>query len=162
MDPAQKQLLEVAYEAFESSGLTLSSLHGSLTGVYVGNFGLDSAVMALKDAEYLNPYTSTGTGGTILSNRLSYVFDLKGPSFTLDTACSSSFYALHLACMGLYNGDCEGALVCAPNAIRSIEAQLTSSKLGAISPTSQCHTFDASADGYARADGFGAVYVMKL
>jgi acyl transferase domain-containing protein/2-polyprenyl-3-methyl-5-hydroxy-6-metoxy-1,4-benzoquinol methylase len=162
MDPAQKQLLEVAYEAIESSGLTLSSLSGSLTGVYVGNFGLDSAVMSLKDAEYLNPYTSTGTGGTILSNRISYVFDLKGPSFTLDTACSSSFYALHLACIGLYNGDCEGALVCAPNAIRSIEAQLTSSKLGAISPTSQCHTFDASADGYARADGFGAVYVMKL
>ncbi|KAF7502391.1 hypothetical protein GJ744_005857 [Endocarpon pusillum] len=162
MDPAQKQLLEVAYEAFESSGLTTAELTGSKTGVYVGNFGLDHASMCWKDGEYLNPYTSTGTGGTILSNRISYIFNLKGPSFTLDTACSSSFYALHLACMGLYNGDCSGALVCAPNAIRSIEAQLTSSKLGAISPTSRCHTFDASADGYARADGFGAVYIMRL
>lgn len=162
MDPAQKQLLEVAYEAFESSGLAITELTGAKIGVYVGNFGLDHASMCLKDGEYLNPYTSTGTGGTILSNRISYVFDLKGPSFTLDTACSSSFYALHLACMGIQNGDCTGALVCAPNVIRSIEAQLTSSKLGAISPTSRCHTFDASADGYARADGIGAAYIMKL
>ncbi|KAI2092193.1 hypothetical protein LOZ63_002180 [Ophidiomyces ophidiicola] len=162
MDPAQKQLLEVAFEALESTGLSLEQLRGSNTGVYVGNFGLDQALMALRDPEYLSPYTSTGTGGTILSNRISYVFDLKGPSFTLDTACSSSLYALHLACMGLQNGDCTGALVCAANAIRSVEGHLMSSRLGAISATSKCHTFDSSADGYARADGFGAIYVARL
>ena len=162
MDPAQKQLLEVAYEACESAGLTIDELRGSKTGVYVGNFGLSQSAMSQGEAEYVHTYTSTGSGNTILSNRISYVLDLKGPSFTLDTACSSSLYALHLACMGLLNGDCSAAVVCAPNIIRSIEAQLMSSKLGAISPTSRCHTFDESADGYARADGFGAVYLMPL
>ncbi|PGH13223.1 hypothetical protein AJ79_03781 [Helicocarpus griseus UAMH5409] len=162
MDPAQKQLLEVAYEACESAGIPLKDLKGSNTGVYVGNFGLDEALKVMKDSEYLSTYTSTGTGGTILSNRISYVFDLKGPSFTLDTACSSSLYALHLACAGLRNGDCSAALVCAPNAIRSVEAHLMSSRLGAISKTSRCHTFDASADGYARADGFCATYITRL
>ncbi|KAE8154714.1 hypothetical protein BDV25DRAFT_135634 [Aspergillus avenaceus] len=162
MDPAQKQLLEVAYEAFESASVSLDELRGSSTGVYVGNFGLDETLKAMKDSEFLSTYTSTGTGGTILSNRISYVFDLKGPSLTLDTACSSSLYALHLACAGLRNGDCSSALVCAPNAIRSIEAHLMSSRLGAISKTSRCHTFDEKADGYARADGFCATYIMRL
>ena len=162
MDPSQKQLLEVVYEAFESAGVTLTDLASSKTGVYVGNFGTDHATNTLKDDEYLKTYTSTGTGSSILSNRISYVFDLLGPSFTLDTACSSSIYALHLACSGIRNGDCLSAIVAAPNAIDGVEAHLVSSKLGALSPSSQCHTFDASADGYARAEGFTAIYIMKL
>ncbi|KAG9230876.1 polyketide synthase [Amylocarpus encephaloides] len=152
----------IAYEAFESSGSTTKDLAGSKTGVYVGNFGLDQTLITLKENEFMNPYTSTGISGTILSNRINYIFDLVGPSFTIDTACSSSLYALHLACIGIRNGDCDGALVCAPHAIRTVEAQLFSTKLGALSPTSHCHTFDASADGYARADGFGAIHIMRL
>ncbi|KAK0613233.1 polyketide synthase [Immersiella caudata] len=162
MDPAQKQLMEVVYESAEAAGMTAQELRGSKTGVYIGNFGLDQALMALKDSEFMSPYTSTGISGTILSNRINYALDLKGPSFTVDTACSSSIYALHLAVLGLQNGDCDGAFVGAANAIRSIEAQLFSTKLGALSKTSRCHTFDESADGYARADGIGAIYIMRL
>ncbi|KAF5966955.1 polyketide synthase [Fusarium coicis] len=162
MDPAQKQLMEVVFESAEAAGVSAQELRGSKTGVYIGNFGLDQALMALKDSEFMSPYTSTGISGTILSNRINYALDLNGPSFTVDTACSSSIYALHLACLGLQNGDCDAAFVGAANAIRSIEAQLFSTKLGALSKTSHCHTFDASADGYARADGIGSVYIMRL
>ncbi|KAF5679435.1 polyketide synthase [Fusarium heterosporum] len=162
MDPAQKQLMEVVYESAEAAGVSVQDLRGSKTGVYIGNFGLDQALMALKDSEFMSPYTSTGISGTILSNRINYALDLNGPSFTVDTACSSSIYALHLACLGLQNGDCDAAFVGAANAIRSIEAQLFSTKLGALSKTSRCHTFDASADGYARADGIGSIYIMRL
>nr|ALQ32770.1 putative polyketide synthase [Fusarium aywerte] len=162
MDPAQKQLMEVVYESAEAGGVSVQELRGSKTGVYIGNFGLDQALMSLKDSEFMSPYTSTGISGTILSNRINYALDLKGPSFTVDTACSSSMYALHLAVLGLRNGDCDAAFVGAANAIRSVEAQLFSTKLGALSKTSKCHTFDASADGYARADGVGSVYIMRL
>lgn len=81
---------------------------------------------------------------------------------TLDTACSSSMYALHLAVSSIRSGECESAIVGGSNLILGPEAQLFSTKLGAISPTSTCHTFDASADGYARADGFGVLYIKKL
>ncbi len=101
MDPAQKQLLEVVYEACESAGVTAKGSSRVMTGVYVGNFGIDQALMALKDSEFTSPYTSTGVSGTILSNRINYALNLKGPSLTVDTACSSSIYALHLACLGL-------------------------------------------------------------
>lgn len=162
MDPAQKQLLEVAYEACEAAGVTLDQLSGSMTGVYVGNFCPEQSLTGLKDSESMTPYTATGASTTMLSNRVNYALDLKGPSLTIDTACASSAYALHLACAGLRSHDCDAALVCAANTIRSVEAQLFMSKLGALSPTSQCHTFDAQADGYARADGIVAFYVMRL
>ena len=84
------------------------------------------------------------------------------PSMTLDTACSSSMYALHLAVASIRSGECKTAIVGGSNLVLGPEAQLFTTKLGAISPTSTCHTFDASADGYARADGFGALYVKKL
>lgn len=80
---------------------------------------------------------------------------------TLDTACSSSMYALHLAVQAIRNGDCDAAIVAGSNLILGPEAQIFTTKLGAISPTSICHTFDAAADGYARADGFGALYIKK-
>lgn len=83
-------------------------------------------------------------------------------SMTVDTACSSSMYALHLAVSSIRSGECKSAIVGGSNLVLGPEAQLFTTKLGAISPTSTCHTFDASADGYARADGFGALYVKKL
>nr|POE79798.1 compactin diketide synthase mokb [Quercus suber] len=161
MDPAQKQMLEIAYEALESAGVSLDEIAGEKIGVYVGNMGSDQALKS-KETEHANTYTSTGISPSILSNRISFALGLMGPSLTVDTACSSSLYALHLACAGLRNGDCEGALVCAPNATRSVEAQLFSSKLGALSPDSRCHTFDATANGYARADAFCGLYIMRL
>lgn len=81
---------------------------------------------------------------------------------TLDTACSSSLYALHLACQAIHFGDCSAAIVAGSNLILTPECQIFSSALGAVSPTSKCHTFDASADGYARADGIGAIYIKRI
>ncbi|KAE8839561.1 hypothetical protein HRS9122_06166 [Pyrenophora teres f. teres] len=161
-DVAQRKLLEVTFEAFENAGIPWEDFYGSKTGVYVGNFCSDHQNMQFRDADYPLPYMATGGDTTILSNRVNYTFDLKGPSVTMNTACSSSMYALHLAINGIRNGDCDGAIVAGSNIILEPASQIFISKLGAISPTSISHTFDASADGYARADGFGSLYLVPL
>ncbi|KAI1264396.1 hypothetical protein F5Y18DRAFT_390351 [Xylariaceae sp. FL1019] len=162
LDPAQRKFLEVVYEAFESAGVTLHQLSGSNTGTFVGNYNYDHQLMHYRDPEYVLPYSVTGSGITIISNRINYVFNLKGPSMTVDTACSSSLYALHLACSAIQTGDCDAAIVGGTNLILTPESQLFSSVLGAVSPTSVCHTFDSRADGYARADGIGVLFVKRL
>ncbi|KAI1302455.1 hypothetical protein F5Y03DRAFT_407817 [Xylaria venustula] len=162
LDPAQRKFLEVVYETFESAGVPLHKLSGSKTGTFVGNFNYDHQLMHYRDPENALPYSVTGSGITILSNRINYMFNLKGPSMTLDTACSSSLYALHLACSAIQTGDCDAAIVGGTNLILTPECQIFSSVLGAVSPTSVCHTFDSRADGYARADGIGALYVKRL
>lgn len=146
LDPAQRKFLEVVYEAFESGGVPMHKLAGSKTGCFVGNFNYDHQLMQYRDAEYPESYAVTGGGITVLSNRVNYVFDLKGPSMTLDTACSSSMYALHLACSAIQSGDCIAAVVGGSNLILTPECQIFSSVLGAVSPTSVCHTFDASGE----------------
>ena len=162
MDPAQRKLLETVYEAFESAGVPLEKLSGSKTGCFVGNFNRDHSLKQYHDAEYPEPYSMTGGGDAILSNRVNYVFNLHGPSLTLDTACSSSLYALHLACSAIQNRECDGAIVAASNLILMPDVQIFSSSLGTVSPTSRCHTFDIAADGYARADGIGALYIKRM
>ncbi|KAI1095495.1 hypothetical protein F5B19DRAFT_503698 [Rostrohypoxylon terebratum] len=162
MDPSQRKLLEVTYEAFDSAGVPLEKVSGSRTGVFVGNFNNDHQLMQLRDPDLTLPYCVTGGGPTILSNRINYVFNLQGPSMVVDTACSASMYALHLAVLSLRNGDCDGAIVAGGNLILGPDHQILTSKLGAASPTSRCHTFDARANGYSRAEGFGAIYLKKL
>ncbi|KAG9763794.1 ketoacyl-synt-domain-containing protein, partial [Aureobasidium melanogenum] len=162
MDPQQRKLLECVFEAFENSGTPLDSISGTNTGVYVGNFNYDYGVMNLKDGDYPHPYSMTGQGVTILSNRISYVYNLQGPSFTLDTACSSSIYAAHQACRALAHGETDGALVCGTNLIQSVEVHMGTDKMGVLSPTSTCHTFDVSADGYGRGEGIGVMYLKRL
>lgn len=143
LDPAQRKFLEAVYESFESAGVPLHKLSGSNTGTFVGNFNYDHQLMHYRDPEYALPYSVTGSGITILSNRINYVFNLKGPSMTLDTACSSSLYALHIACAAIQAQDCDAAVVGGTNLILTPECQMFSSVLGAVSPTSVCHTFDS-------------------
>ncbi|KAI5803496.1 hypothetical protein DFH27DRAFT_513489 [Peziza echinospora] len=162
MDPQQRKLLEVVYEALEAGGQKLDTLSGSRTGVFVGNFSWEHSMMVMKDPEYLPGYATTGYGVTILSNRVSYVFGLTGPSLTIDTACSSSLYALHIACIALEIGDCTAAVVGGVNLVLGPEGQMSSVKLGVLSPTSTCHSFDSMADGYARGEGVGAIYLKRL
>jgi acyl transferase domain-containing protein len=162
MDPQQRKLLEVVYEAFEDAGASLERLNGSKTGVYVGNFTNDQLIMQYQDAEYFTRYSATGSGPTLLSNRITHAFDLRGPSMTLDTACSSSLYALHLACQAIDAGDCDGAVVASANLIQSPEQQLIAVKAGILSPDAFCHTFDKSANGYGRAEGVVAIYLKRL
>jgi len=162
MDPQQRKLLEVTYEALENSGTPIESLSGSLTGVYVGNFSVDYQPNQTRDPDYIHRYTSTGSGATIMSNRISHVFNLHGPSFTIDTACSSSIYALHQALNAMRMGDCETAIVASANMVLSPELHVMAAKSGVLSPTGTCHTFDASADGYGRAEGVNAIYIKRL
>ncbi|TLD16759.1 uncharacterized protein PgNI_02150 [Pyricularia grisea] len=162
MDPQQRKLLEVTFEAFEAAGLSLDAMSGANVGCYVGNFVTDFITMQLKDPEYTHRYTATGSGTTILANRISHVFNLKGPSFVIDTACSSSLYCLHAACSALWQRECDAAVVAGANLIQSPEQQLATMKAGVLSGTSTCHTFDASADGYGRADGIGVLLVKRL
>ncbi|KAI0396107.1 polyketide synthase [Xylariaceae sp. FL0594] len=162
MDPQQRQLLEVAFECFENAGLTLEEISGSNTGVYVGNFTIDFQTMQARDPDYSSRYIASGEANTILANRISHVFNLHGPSLALDTACSSSLYCLHTAVRAVQAGDCEGAIVAGVNLIISPEQHLGTSKAGVLSPTSTCHTFDISADGYGRAEAVNAVYIRRL
>ncbi|KAF2177784.1 polyketide synthase [Zopfia rhizophila CBS 207.26] len=162
MDPQQRKLLEVVYEALENSGTCIDALSGSLTGVYVGNFSVDYQPNQTRDPDYIHRYTSTGSGATIMSNRISHVFNLHGPSFTIDTACSSSIYALHQALNAMRMGDCEMAIVATANMVLSPELHVMAAKSGVLSPTGTCHTFDASADGYGRAEGVNAIYIKRL
>ncbi|KAI0021210.1 polyketide synthase [Xylariomycetidae sp. FL0641] len=162
MDAQQRKLLEVVYEAFESGGAPLSKVQGSRTGVYVGNFTNDYMIMQYKDPEGFSRYSATGSGPTVLANRITHAFDLRGPSVVLDTACSSSMYALHFACLALDAHDCDAAVVASANLMQSAEQQLIAVKAGILSPDATCHTFDESANGYGRADGASSIYLKRL
>ncbi|KAK8008418.1 hypothetical protein PG991_010969 [Apiospora marii] len=161
MDPSQRKLLEVVYEALENGGETWESISNSRTGVYVGNFALDHILIQARDWDSPKSHAATGADTSFLANRISHIFNLHGPSLAINTACSSSMYALHMAVSAIRNGDCDGAIVAAANWITDPSMQFVLDKLGALSPTSRCHTFDASADGYARGEGFAAIYLKK-
>nr|WCQ76531.1 ApiD [Apiospora montagnei] len=162
MDPQQRQLLETVYESFDAAGLTLEQLRGSLTSVHVGTMTNDWTVIQLRDPETIPQYTATGTANSIISNRISYVFDLKGPSVTIDTACSSSLVALHQAARGLLDGDAETAVVGGANIILDPCLYITESKLHMLSPDARSRMWDKSAKGYARGEGTAAVILKTL
>ncbi|KAI0427506.1 putative polyketide synthase [Xylaria sp. FL1042] len=161
MDPQQRKLLEVVFECFENAGVSIHDISGSNTGVYVGNFTVDYQTMQMRDPDYLQRYSATGLGTAILSNRISHVFNLHGPSLTLDTACSSTMYCFHSAVRSLQAGDCDGAIVAGANLITSPEQHLGTAMAGVLSPRSTCCSFDESADGYGRAEGINAVYLKR-
>ncbi|KAF9887399.1 hypothetical protein FE257_010254 [Aspergillus nanangensis] len=161
LDPSQRKLLEVVYEAFENGGEPWESISGSRTGVYVGNSTVDHLLIQARDWENTKPYTATGTDTCILANRISYIFNLQGPSLTVNTACSSSMYALHMAISAIRSGDCDSAIVAASNWIADPSFHIVLDKLGVLSPTSRSHTFDIKRDGYARGEGYAALYLKK-
>lgn len=119
MDPQQRLQLETAFEALENAGMTPNQIRGTDTSVHMAIFARDYDRMMYKDTEDLGKYHMTGIGEALLSNRISYVFDLKGPSMTIDTGCSGSMVALHNACRSLENGESSLALVGASNLILS-------------------------------------------
>ena len=162
MDPQQRKLLEVVYEAFESGGVPLSEISGSRTACFVASFTADFQQMAFKEPAFRHSLAATGVDPGIISNRISHVFNLNGPSIVVNTACSSSVYAMHNACNALRNKECSGAVVGGVNLVLTVDQHMNTAKLGVLSPTSTCHTFDATADGYGRADGVGAVYLKRL
>ncbi|KAL4903195.1 hypothetical protein BDW74DRAFT_180062 [Aspergillus multicolor] len=162
MDPQQRLLLETAYEALEAAGYSLEAMNGSKTSVHVGVMNSDFSNIQLRDTEVLPTYNATGTAISILSNRLSYFFNLKGPSVTVDTACSSSLVALHQAVQGLRAGDATSALVAGANLILDPAMYIAESSLHMLSPDSCSRMWDKSANGYARGEGFGVLLLKPL
>lgn len=160
LDPQQRLLLELAWEAMENGGIPPSRLAGTDCGVYVGISGLDYGVRGLDDLASVSAYTMTGNTLSIAANRLSYVFDFHGPSMAIDTACSSSLVALHQACNALRLGDASMAMVGGVNMLTHPYPFIGFTKASMLSARGRCHTFDASGDGYVRAEG-GVVVLLK-
>ncbi|XP_035669035.1 highly reducing polyketide synthase 40-like [Branchiostoma floridae] len=161
MDPQQRHLLEVTYEAFEDAGITPESVSESC-GVFVGIGMMDYALFMAGDKHLFNSYVNTGIAHSVAANRISYAFNLKGPSLAVDTACAASMTAIHIACSSLRNKECSVALVGGSNVLLMPEVTVAFSAMGVLSPDGFSCPFDASANGYVRSEGFGAVLVKPL
>ncbi len=163
MDPQQRLLLEVAQEALDDAGHA-GKVAGRPVGVYVGGFTCDNMVARHNGSTRPVITTHTPTSGTytMLSNRVSFAFDLRGPSMTIDTACSSSLVALHQAVSALERGDIEMALLGGVNAMLRPETFISMCKGRFLAADGRCKTFDKSADGYARGEGAGMVVLRPL
>ena len=163
IDPQQRLLLEVAWETLENGGMSADRLRGSRTGLFVGISTLDYLQLLLDDrAGDSKPFAPTGTAGSIAANRISYFLDLRGPSVAIDTACSASLVALHLAVGSLLDGECDMALAGGVNLMLSPVPTRSLAKAQMMSPTGRCSTFAASADGYVRGEGCGLVALKRL
>lgn len=165
LDPQQRLLLQVTWEALEDAGQVADQLAGSDTGVFIGGFTLDYQLMqnfGVFSRYELQTHSATGMMMTMLANRLSYVFGFHGPSLAVDTACSGSLVAVHLACQSIWNGECSLAIAGGANAMIAPTMTIAESKGGFLSPDGRCKTFDASANGYARGEGAGVVLIKPL
>ena len=164
MDPQQRMLLEVTWRAFEDAGLPVEQVAGRAVSVFAGISSFDYAVggLSYQDRGVIGPYCNTGGSSSIAANRISYCFDLRGPSVAVDTACSSSLVAIHMACESILRGDAEMALAGGVNALLLPDFYVAFSQLGVLSPDGRCKTFDARANGYVRAEGAGMVLLKPL
>ncbi|MFA7759104.1 beta-ketoacyl synthase N-terminal-like domain-containing protein [Streptomyces sp. NRRL B-2790] len=162
MDPQQRMLLEVAWEALEYAGIAPRSLGGSESGVFVGISGTEYGARSIGDPGAADPRAATGAALSIAANRLSYLLDLRGPSLAVDTACSSSLVAVHLAVQSLRSGECGLALVGGANLLLGPGVTACFDEMGVSSADGRCKPFSADADGIVRAEGVGVVVLKRL
>jgi len=164
MDPQQRMLLEVSYEAVQDAGLSLNDLKDSKTAVFIGISAHDYGDLQNSYEERVNigSHTNVGAALCINANRISYSYDLKGPSFAIDTACSSSLNAVHMACRAIWEGDATAAFAGGVNSILKPEPQMGFSKGGFLSPDGTCFSFDERGNGYIRSEGAGLVLLKPL
>ncbi|MBB5139591.1 acyl transferase domain-containing protein/NADPH:quinone reductase-like Zn-dependent oxidoreductase/acyl carrier protein [Thermocatellispora tengchongensis] len=162
MDPQQRLLLEMAAEAFDDAGIDPATLAGSDTGVFVGISDPSYGLLQALEPGSIGPYTMSGMALSIAANRLSYVFDLRGPSMSIDTACSSSLQAVERACRALADGSCGVVLAGGVNVLLSPIGYVGFSQASMLSPTGRCRAFSAGADGFVRAEGGGVVVLKRL
>ena len=162
MDPAQRILLETTFHAFESAGLRSEDLRGSNTSVHTGCFTADYLHQLLSDAENPPMYSVVGGNLSMLANRVSWFYDLMGPSVNLDSACSSSAMAIDQACQLLRSGEADMAIVAGCNL--TIDPHFTNvlSNMQFLSPDSRSYSFDSRANGFARGEGIGVVLLQSL
>ncbi|KAJ5952535.1 polyketide synthase [Penicillium vulpinum] len=163
MDPNQRQMLEVVFEGLENSGITLESLDGAPVGCFVGSFASDYGDMQGRDPEDRPASITVGVGRAILANRLSHFLNVKGPSMTIDTACSGSLVGLDVACRYLQTREMDAGIIATSNLYLNPEHVMDIGAVGnAHSPSGLCHTFDESADGYVKAEAVSAIIVKRL
>ncbi|MCB0644801.1 MAG: polyketide synthase, partial [Phaeodactylibacter sp.] len=162
LDPQQRLLLELSYEALDDAGKVRSDLDGSRTGVFVGISINEYSHLQVGNLHQITSHSGTGNALSIAANRISYFYNLRGPSLAVDTACSSSLSAVHLACQSLRSGECSTALVGGVNMILSPAHSIAFSKAGVLAPDGRCKTFDARANGYVRGEGGGMVVLKPL
>jgi acyl transferase domain-containing protein/acyl carrier protein len=165
MEPQQRIFLECSYNALENANYCPEALRGSLTGVFAG-VGPNEYYAQLEKSgfsnEELSMYSITGNVLNLIPGRVAYTFDFKGPSLSVDTACSSSLVAIHYACQSLKNREIDYALAGGVNVLLMPESNVTLCKARALSPEGQCKAFDEHADGYARAEGCGVIFLKRL
>lgn len=162
MDPQQRLLLELSWEAIEDSGVTVDSLNNSDCAVYVGIASNDYAHRHSDDLASFDAYTMTGSTASVASNRISYAFDLKGPSVSVDTACSSSLVAVHQACQAIRSGEASSALCGGINMLIHPFPFVGFAKASMLSPDGRCKAFDDSGNGYVRSEGAGMLLLKPL
>jgi phthiocerol/phenolphthiocerol synthesis type-I polyketide synthase D len=162
MDPQQRILLEVAWEALEHAGLPTDSLSGTRTAAMMGLSAWDYTIVNLERRAEIDAYMSTGNPHSAAVGRISYLLGLRGPAVAVDTACSSSLVALHLACQSLRLRESDVALAGGVQLMLSPFTSIALSKWSALSPTGRCKTFDALADGFVRSEGCGVVVLKRL
>ncbi|RYP20567.1 hypothetical protein DL765_002724 [Monosporascus sp. GIB2] len=162
MDPQQRIMLEVAYETFENAGLPIEAIAGTKTACFVGAFTSDWREMQLRDVDSAPAWSLTGNGIELLANRISWFFDLRGPSVTVETACSASMVGLHLACQSLRLGEASMALVNGANLLLSPEVFTMLSNQSFLSPEGLCKSFDASGNGYGRGEGVASILLKPV
>lgn len=161
-DPQHRRMLELVYECLESAGVTKDEIAGTRTGVYVGNFNLDAVVKSCRHEYDRHAHATMSIDPGLVSSRISFWYDLKGPVFTINTGCTSVFFATDTACLALRAGDCDAAIIGGVNLLQSPEQSISISKYGVLSPDSVPLPFDSGARGYLRAEGVGALYVKRL
>ncbi|WP_143812933.1 SDR family NAD(P)-dependent oxidoreductase [Paenibacillus sp. XY044] len=161
-DPQQRIMLELSWACLEDAGVRPSEISGEKIGVYMGVFNFDYKGLQESSNQTIETYHSIGTASAVIANRISHYFNLKGPSFPIDTACSSSFNAIHAAAQSLQLGECRMALAGGVSLILTPSRHISFSKAGMLSPTGSCKTFDDSADGYVRSEGAGVVLLKPL
>jgi acyl transferase domain-containing protein len=164
MDPQQRIFLETAWHAIEDAGLTRGRIAGSDAGIFVGvhNHSADYQAMQFDHPEDLDAYSATGTAHDMIAGRLAYWLDLHGPALAVNTACSSSLTAVHLACRSLRAGDCGVAIAGGVNLLLSPGSSVAAAQLQLLSPDGRCKPFDARADGMGRGEGCGVLVLKKL
>ncbi|CAG7784754.1 unnamed protein product [Allacma fusca] len=161
LEPRIRKLLEVSHEAIMDAGLSPVSIHGSNTGVFVATCDSEAAAISHRSFTKHNAYAVLGSSTSMLANRISFFYDLHGPSFVLDTACSSSGVAIHQAMQAIQTEVCDAAIVAGARLHHDAIAGYMFYALDMTSTDGKCKVFDAAADGYARAEAVVAVYICK-